>query len=296
MPGLDPATVAQSMGPLTGETWVEIWVVVVVVVGVLLLACGGYYFFFRRHSVSEVAKMSYLGGPMEWAADARREGRISNQCRVEVRGPALAKKAHRVRASEPGTERSAMEPLPAAPHLDPDVLLNVCYAPNVCYSPGSVSQSSPRGMSTAAISPPAASLTASLAASFAAAPRAAGTCVVDLSEATESLLRGESASSEEDVNYQPDYAPNTPRSRSGRAARAEPTRQASGSRSSGRTPGGLSAVVEEDRERTWGQDSQATWSEELGALIPAAALPLPPPVSEAQERSTGESSGAMLRI
>ena len=66
-------------------------------------------------------------------------------------------------------------------------------------------------------------------------------------------------------------------------------------------PGGLAAVVEHDREGTWGHDSQATWGDEgAGALGGAATGSSPAARSgsllDVATAPSSDQSGAMLRI
>ena len=265
---------------MTGESFVATWVVSLVIICGLLGACGSYYILYRRHTPMELAKMGAMSGPAEWAAIARRDGRITPQCRVELRGPSSAKRAHRVRASQPGAENaSQLISSSSAPAGLEDVLLNVCYAPNVCYDPkavqfpagANVCHRGAAGSSSEGLSP-------------------GGTRVVDLSQATDALLRSELEAGAGIV-----YAPNAPRY----GAPAPSALAPPGRGSSSRIPGGLSAVEEADREGTWGQDS-LPWSEDA-APVAAPLLQIAPADvayvggAPASGRSTGES-GAMLRI
>ena len=117
--------------------------------------------------------------------------------------------------------------------------------------------------------------------------------VVDLSDATDALLRGEQ---EEPVpmDYMPQYASNVPRDFDSASPSAPPRRNT-------HTMGGLSSVTEEDRAGTWGQfddnNSQATWLSDEASPVPVNAMPREPGVGRVTSLpSPMESNPALLRI
>lgn len=162
------------------------WVSVVVLF-FLMAAWFVYFKFYRQHELRELKKTKYLSAPVAAVVSRARSGQVTPNFRLEFRGPSSAQCASTVRTSIP--EGLAARPLPlqgvsSAPMLDPDVLLNVSYAPNV-----------PHGDSSGQMLPPPQPISPKAAAS--------ATRVVDLSDATDALLRG-------DDEYAPNYVQNIP--------------------------------------------------------------------------------------
>ena len=123
-----------------------------------------YFKYYKKHDLVELVSTEYVPSALTWSWLAFTEGRITPTMRVELRGGAAAERAKRVRNTAPALEPMfARTTMSATPQLiNPDVLLDVSYAPNV-----------PHGAEGAASAP-------SAAAAAPAAPQ-----VVDLSNATE---------------------------------------------------------------------------------------------------------------
>ena len=244
---------------------IGLWVIIPILIS-LLASWLLYFRCMRKHTFAELYKTNYVFGPAESALSAVKQGKITPSCRLELRGSASARKARSVRAMPPSDIEQLTGPRQdgssAAPMLDPDVLFNMCYAPNV---------------------PRVGEMRGSVPFSSPAVPR-----VVDLSDATESLLRGEHHQQPMSIDYAPTYVQNVP-------GFVSPPRRGEPSL------GGLSAVIEEDRSDTWGriagQDRQVTWitDEEQQAQIPAGVLPRSPGTQQVLP-SPRESNPALLRI
>jgi len=217
----------------------------VLLIGFPIVSWLLYFKFYRKHDIAELFGSSYFLRPLAWASSAQKEGRISSHCRLEVRSSSTARRAMRVRAASPHAEKQqAQGSTPAA--APESASLDVCYAPNV-----------PRRQDSAddALRPPA------VPTPMVSSPR-----MIDLSNATESLLRGESGSPRALApaptgGFEPEYSVNAPQQaviRPGHMT-VEPMTPPRGPRASG-TLGGLSAVEE---EHTWGNpaSSQNTWSD-----------------------------------
>lgn len=262
------------------------------IMGFLLGAWWYYFSYYRGHRLSELFKTGYLIGPAESTLTAMKQGRFGRTLRIELRGAASSKRSRSVRATEPGgllaATRSSSSRLSdvggaGGTAVDPDVLLNVCYAPNV-----------PRGSSEASM---AASRRPDSVGAEGSSPRTpGGTRIVDLSEATEVLLRGEEHPMP--VDYEPNYTLNVPEGFGGAPADAGRGAAQGGMR---HAIGGLTAVAEEDRVGTWGEsDSQGTWltEEQRAAGVVPGGLPgiLPHPSIDGALPSPRDGSGFMLRI
>lgn len=269
---------ALTGGDISERDGVLIGLWVVLVVFIFLLGSWAFYFrWYRGHKFSELYKTSYLWGPVGSAAAAVKNGQITPTSRIEIRGKAGTKLATTVRATPPGNMSVQQVPrrtATVAPLLDPDALLTVSYAPNV--PKGGAQPHSPH------------------VAAYAGQPQPQPTRIVDLSEATDALLRGEQGQAPA-AYFQPNYQQNVPRDISTGAPSTAPRRS--------QAPlGGLAAVQEEDRAGTWGQydgnDSQATWLTDDGMDV----MQLPPgtrrEVSGSPELPSprGDSNPALLRI
>ena len=289
VPSIDVLTGSEALTEDgSGGIFIKAWVVSLIGMLALLGACALYHFGYRQHRPVELVKMS-CAGLLELASETRGEGRVTAQCRIEIRGPVSAKRSHRVRASQAGSEQVTPDVLPAAmPNLDPDVMLNVCYAPNVCHAPNAAMLARAPSATTGFICTDSHNPMCTLGGAL----HEAGERMVDLSKATESLLRGGAV-------YHPDYVLNAPQR--GVAIAFDHARSVAplldvglsssvAQRSSSRpAPGGLAAVAEEERERTWGQDSQI--SDGAGTEINTCAR-----CETTRTVSPAAESGAMLRI
>lgn len=250
-----------------------------------------YYFYFRGHSFRELYRTKYLLGPSESALSAVKQGRVSRSLRVELRGSARAKRARTVRASEPAGSVSTTAVnsprvqgvMSSSAAVDPDVLLSVCYAPNV---PRSDSDLSAPARRTEPVSP----------------RTPGGTRIVDLSEATDLLLRS-TDQQPVTIGFEPAYARNVP-NQSQDTFSSKPGSGAGplGAPSSPRRAptGGLTAVAEELQAGTWqdGTESQTTWittEEHPQASVPSGVLPREPGLQTSLP-SPRDGSGFMLRI
>jgi len=267
---------ALSESGLQSAVLVGAWVVLPILF-CLLGTWSVYFFCYRGHSFKDLYKTNYLLGPAETTLSAMRQGRVSRSLRLEIRGSADAKRARSVRATEPGSMFAAKQSGPrgnegtggAGPVLDPDVLLNVCYAPNVPRSGSDPSLSAPRRTS----------------GSGEVSPRTpGGTRIVDLSEATDVLLRSSGEQEPMSIGYEPNYAYNVPSQGDqpyGNGGGSRGSAPAASPRRSSGPIGGLEAVVEEDRVGTWGQGTwgQGTWGHEDGNSSQATWI------TEAQQQS-----------
>ena len=266
--------------------------IVLPILAFLMCAWGFYYFYYRGHRFNELYKSNYLLGPSESAISAAKHGRISRSLRIELRGSTDAKKARAVRATEPGgvlaSKQSSSKAglVSAAASLDPDVLLNVCYAPNVPRSGSDLSANSARRQEPVSPRSPG------------------GTRIVDLSDARDVLLHGQEEQPMP-IGYTPNYAVNVPdQTQDVYAATAGPAAAAQRRSTGGYSIGGLAAVEEEDRAGTWGVDdgnnSQATWiSDSQQQLSLQPLLPGVVPHSPGRQStlpSPRDGSGFMLRI
>lgn len=274
----DLAALSANDGSLVDGAAIGAWAAVPILV-FFAVVFSWYYFQNRGHAVKSLKH--YLLKPSDAAFSAIQQGRISSSLRLEPRGSHGGKRARSVRAAEPnGAMASKRAPpherLDLAPMLDPDVLLNVCYAPNV-----------PRNGSDLWLN--------AVQSTGPTAPSLGEARIVDLSDATEALLRGEhqqiSAS-----NFIPGYARNVPGKRHGPLVRPKGH---DGSATS------LSSVVEEPRcAAAWGHDADSQSStrivEEVHAIqsVEAQQQPGVPrgPGLQPSLPNPREGSGFMLRI
>jgi len=288
-PSPPPPTESSALvGATSDGALIGLWVILPIL-AFLILTWFFYFRCMRKHQLKDFYSTNYFFGPAESAWAAVKQGKITPTCRLELRGSASARRARSVRALPPTDLEQIKDPpkhglsAAGAPMLDPDVLLNVCYAPNVPQGEGG-----PAMPGAYPAAPPIMS------------PRLIAPRVVDLSEATESLLRGDAevAPSTVHIGYAPNYAQNVPNS--GFTAPSATDQLIPPRRGVVTTMGGLSAVAEEDRTGTWGQydgqDSQATWiTDEEPVQIPPGVLPRSPGTLQTLP-SPRESNPALLRI
>lgn len=229
--------------PMELEKYVSLWLLVLLI-GFPIVSWVLYFKCYRKHHLSELCGRSYFLRPLVWAS-TRKSGKISSHCRLELRSSSTARRAMRVRAASPyGGKPQPQATTPAA--AAESASLDVRYAHNV-----------PRRQESAddELRPPAVPT-----------PMVSSARVIDLSNATESLLRGDGGSPRALAPaptgaFEPEYALNASQQAVIRPGHmiVEPMTPPRGPRASGPL-GGLSAVEE---EHTWGHpaSSQNTWSD-----------------------------------
>ena len=195
-----------------------------------------YFSCFRRHKFNELYKTKYLIGWSESTIRNLKQGRVTPSLRLEVRGSACARCARAVRTTEPTGGISIISATsshsPAADSearsqasmpFDPDILLNVCYVPNVLRTDSSLAEPLPVGFEPAyACNVPSQSAVNSRTSAIRRAPNSGLTAVAEEHQAgtrhdgadsqTTWSSADEQAQGQLMLDVQPMYRRNVPRS------------------------------------------------------------------------------------